>query len=192
MFTVGGAAVTPLSAWGDRTPATSRAANGTFGYTFFNAAEARFIEPACERLIPADGTLPGALDAGVPHYLDRQLGGPWGKGERPHRDGPWQPGSAAGGARSLHPAAVFRSSLHAIRGELYRRGTAFHALCPTAQHEFLVALQSRGAAAHFFDMLLTMTVEGFFAHPLHGKTRDRVAWRLVGFPGAYACAGRRS
>src|SRR4029077_13505522 len=32
------------------------------GYFFFDAAEARFIEAACERLIPADASGPGALD----------------------------------------------------------------------------------------------------------------------------------
>ena len=49
-------------------------------YLFFNAAEARFIEAACERLIPADESGPGALGAGVPNYLDKQLGGAWGAG----------------------------------------------------------------------------------------------------------------
>ena len=47
-------------------------------YLFFNAAEARFIESACERLIPAHESGPGALGAGVPNYLDKQLGGAWG------------------------------------------------------------------------------------------------------------------
>jgi hypothetical protein len=45
-------------------------------YPFFNAQEAEFIEAACERLIPADEIGPGALDAWVPNYLDKQLGEP--------------------------------------------------------------------------------------------------------------------
>src|SRR6266852_3832006 len=51
-------------------------------YLFFNGAEVLFIEAACERLIPADESGPGALGAGVPNYLDKQLGGAWGAGER--------------------------------------------------------------------------------------------------------------
>jgi gluconate 2-dehydrogenase gamma chain len=47
-------------------------------YFFFNAAEARFIEAACERLIPADESVVGALGAGVRTYLNKQLGGAWG------------------------------------------------------------------------------------------------------------------
>ena len=45
-------------------------------YLFFNASEARFIEAACERLIPADEHGAVALAAGVPNYLDKQLGVP--------------------------------------------------------------------------------------------------------------------
>ena len=51
-------------------------------YQFFNAHDARFIEAAVERLIPPDETGPGALQAGVPSYTDKQLGGVWGAGER--------------------------------------------------------------------------------------------------------------
>ena len=31
-----------------------------------------------------------------------------------------------------------------------------------------------------------MTVEGFFSDPVYGGNRDMVAWRMIGFPGAYA------
>ncbi|MEA3149171.1 MAG: gluconate 2-dehydrogenase gamma chain [Gammaproteobacteria bacterium] len=197
VITLGAASLTPARRWLGKaaaapTPAAARGPDLLSGYTFFDAAEARFIEPACERLIPADGSLPGALDAGVPFYLDRQLSGPWGEGRRCYRAGPWQPGTSAGKPRPLQPAELFRRSLRAIHDELNRRGTTFDALSPTAQHAFLAALQSGDAdldgvpATLFFDMLLKMTVEGFFTHPLHGMTRDRVPWRLLGFPGAYA------
>ncbi len=35
-------------------------------------------------------------------------------------------------------------------------------------------------------MLLQNTVEGFFADPLYGGNRDKVGWKLVGFPGVAA------
>jgi len=31
-----------------------------------------------------------------------------------------------------------------------------------------------------------VTVEGFFSDPVYGGNRDMVAWRMIGFPGAYA------
>jgi hypothetical protein len=41
------------------------------------------------RLIPPDELGPSALEAAVPTYIDRQLHGAWGAGERFHRSGPW-------------------------------------------------------------------------------------------------------
>jgi gluconate 2-dehydrogenase gamma chain len=38
----------------------------------------------------------------------------------------------------------------------------------------------------FFDALLQMSIEGFFSDPVYGGNRDMVAWRMIGFPGAYA------
>jgi gluconate 2-dehydrogenase gamma chain len=41
-------------------------------------------------------------------------------------------------------------------------------------------------SAEFFDMLLKMSIEGFFSDPVYGGNRNMVAWRMIGFPGAYA------
>src|SRR5712691_2159599 len=59
-------------------------------YLFLNAEEAAFIEAAVARLIPADDQWPGAVEAGVPNYIDKQLSSAWGAGERLYRSGPWQ------------------------------------------------------------------------------------------------------
>jgi gluconate 2-dehydrogenase gamma chain len=36
----------------------------------------------------------------------------------------------------------------------------------------------------FFDLLWRNTEEGYFADPLYGGNRDKVGWKLLGFPGA--------
>src|SRR5262245_55352593 len=74
-------------------PAKSQQAPPRVAYVYFNPAEAAFIEAAVARLIPKDETGAGALEAGVPNYIDKQLGGAWGAGERLYRSGPWQPGT---------------------------------------------------------------------------------------------------
>jgi gluconate 2-dehydrogenase gamma chain len=162
-------------------------------YLFFNAEEVLFIESACERLIPADESGPGALGAGVPNYLDKQLGGAWGAGERLYRSGPWQAGTPSQGYQlPFTPAELFHASLRAIHRDLEARGTPFHEMSGEAQDAYLKSLES---GAHdldgvpsgvFFDLLLKMTVEGFFSDPVYGGNRDMVAWRMIGFPGAYA------
>src|SRR4051794_25999985 len=88
-------------------------------YTFLNAREAAFIEAAAARLIPADETGPGAIDAGVPSYIDKQLGGAWGAGERLYRSGPWQQGAPTQGYQLQYtPAQLFRNALRAIDDEI--------------------------------------------------------------------------
>jgi gluconate 2-dehydrogenase gamma chain len=162
-------------------------------YLFFDTGEALFIEAACERLIPADESGPGALSAGVPNYLDKQLGGTWGAGERLYRSGPWHPGTPTQGYQlPLTPAELFHTSLRAINRDLEARHTPFNAMSAADQDAYLKSLES-GAhdldgvpSAIFFAILLQMTVEGFFSDPVYGGNRDMVAWRMIGFPGAYA------
>src|SRR4051812_46285711 len=93
-----GAAAAGLAAACDRSaPPQQQPAAPRTSYTFFNADEAAFVEAAVARLIPADDSGPGAIEAGVPEYIDRQLAGAWGAGERLYRSGPWQKGAATQG-----------------------------------------------------------------------------------------------
>jgi gluconate 2-dehydrogenase gamma chain len=162
-------------------------------YLFFNVAEAQLVEAACERLIPADELGAGALAAGVPAYLDKQLGGAWGAGERLYRSGPWQAGTPSQGYQlPLTPAELFHTALRAINHDFDKRGSKFSDLSAQDQDAYLKRLESgeldlEGVpSAVFFDMLLKMTIEGFFSDPVYGGNRDMVAWRMIGFPGAYA------
>ena len=41
-------------------------------------------------------------------------------------------------------------------------------------------------APAFFEMLYTNTVEGFFADPAYGGNRNKIGWKLIGFPGVAA------
>jgi gluconate 2-dehydrogenase gamma chain len=164
-------------------------------YVFFDSDEARFIEAACERLIPADESGPGAFGAGVPHFLDRQLAGEWGAGDRLYRSGPWQPGTPPQGyPLPFTPAALFRTALRAVNRGFAARSAVFNDLSVEAQDGYLRTLEAGAQdldgvpSAAFFDLLLKMSVEGFFSNPVYAASRDRVAWRLIGFPGAHAQA----
>jgi len=59
-------------------------------YLFFNADEVAFVEAAIARLIPADEQWPGALEAGVANFIDKELNGAWGAGERLYRSCPFR------------------------------------------------------------------------------------------------------
>lgn len=163
----------------------------TTAYLFFNDDEAAFIESAVARLIPKDDQWAGALEAGVPNYIDRQLAGAWGAGERLYRNGPWQPGTPSQGYQlPLTPAELFRTALGAINKELSQ--TPFVKMSLEQQDGYLKSLEAGGKylggvpSDVFFGHLWQSTLEGFFSDPVYGGNRDMVAWRMIGFPGAYA------
>lgn len=176
--------------------------SGTAGhderYLFFDPDDAAFMEAAVERLIPADEHGPGALQAGVPIFIDRQLAGAWGAGERLHRSGPWQPGSPVKGYQLPHsPAELFRNALHGIEIDLGRRPQAPLAILASLsmtsarrgfarspaneQDAYLKTLQAGGKdlagipSQVFFESLLSLTIEGFFSDPMYGGDEEMVA-----------------
>ncbi|HZP94072.1 MAG TPA: gluconate 2-dehydrogenase subunit 3 family protein [Burkholderiales bacterium] len=155
-------------------------------YSFFNAQEASFVEAAVARLIPRDELGPGAQEAGVPTFIDRQLAGRWGAGERLYRSGPWRQGTAGQGYQlPFTPAELFRNALRAL-------DSGFAQMPVQKQDAYLDALHKNkrdlnGVPSNvFFETLLALTIEGFFSDPVYGGNRDMVGWKLIGFPGAYA------
>ncbi len=63
-------------------------------YVYLLEPEIRFLEAAVEHLIPTDELGPGARDAGVVVYIDRQLAGELGNPRmRMYRGGLWQGGA---------------------------------------------------------------------------------------------------
>src|SRR5712675_2422541 len=117
------------------------AAAASTTYVFFNSEEAAFIEAAVARLIPADEEWPGAFEACVPNYIDKQLAGAWGAGERLYRSGPWQPGTPSQGYQlPFTPAELFRTSLAAINKELAHAATPFARMNPEQQDAYLTHL----------------------------------------------------
>jgi gluconate 2-dehydrogenase gamma chain len=169
------------------------AASGS-GYVFFTSAEAAFIEPAVERLIPSDPVGPGALEAGVPVFIDRQLAGPYGQGQHFYLGGPWPRGAPEQGYQSrFSPAQLYRHVIPAIETYVGRNheGATFKRLSAADQDAVLKGLESGSIELDdadgkaFFTMLLQNTKEGYFCDPIYGGNRYMAAWKMIGFPGAH-------
>jgi gluconate 2-dehydrogenase gamma chain len=162
-------------------------------YLFLNDEEAAFIEVAVARLIPKDEQWAGALETGVPNYIDKQLAGAWGAGERLYRNGPWQPGTPSQGYQlPFTPAELFRTALGAINKELAQTDRPLAKMNPDECDSYLRSLEAgeknlAGVPSDvFFAHLWQCTLEGFFSDPVYGGNRDMASWRMIGFPGAYA------
>jgi gluconate 2-dehydrogenase gamma chain len=162
-------------------------------YLFFTKEEAQFVEAAVARLIPKDDLGGGAIEAGVPTYIDMQLAGSWGAGERLYRSGPWKSGTPQQGYQlPFTPAEFFRIAMKALNRELDKKKTPFHTMSIEDQEAFLRELEKSDRdldgipAKMFFSSLLKSSIEGFLADPVYGGNKDMMAWRMIGFPGAGA------
>jgi len=176
--------------------AKTRAAIGTpiQAYLYLTSPEAEFVDAAVARLIPADGLGPGAKETGVTFFIDRQLAGAWGTMARNYRQGPWPEGTPQQGYQSrLTPQEVYRAAIREVDQLCTKRyGKAFAGLIDAQKDEVLRELDEGTLAFDsvpaglFFSMLWENTQEGFFADPIYGGNRDKIGWRLVGFPGVAA------
>ena len=172
-------------------PDATRQAPG--GYIFFHPAESAFVEAAIARLIPKDDLGPGALEAGVAVFIDRQLSGEYGKGLQWYLQGPWGEGEPTQGYQTrFAPAALYRAAIQEIDQAVGKEGRAhtFAKLSPDDQDRWLHDLEKGKAqlasvdSKTFFQLLHQNTLEGFWADPLYGGNKDMVGWKLIGFPGA--------
>jgi gluconate 2-dehydrogenase gamma chain len=163
------------------------------GYGFLSAAEAAFVEAAVARLIPKDELGPGAVEAGVPTFIDRQLQGEYGRGARWYMQGPWGEGEKTQGWQTrMTPAVWYRAAIKEIDDAVGKEGRAasFAKLGPDDQDRWLHQLEDgkvklpTADAKTFFELFHQNTIEGFFADPMYGGNRDMAGWKLIGFPGA--------
>ncbi len=160
-------------------------------FAYLTAPEVRFLDAALSRLIPSDELGPGAREADVATFIDRELAGAWGVHGRNYRMGPWRDGTPQQGYQSpLTPQELYREAIRETNEHCVREhGKLFHALPAQLQDAILTALERDAIelpsvqSSLFFNLLWQNTQEGFFSDPLHGGNKDKVGWRLIGFPG---------
>lgn len=173
--------------------------SGADAYTFFTADEAAFVEAAIDHLIPADELGPGAREAGVAVFIDRQLAGAFGAAAKWYMQGPWGESLPEQGyQRPLTPRELYRLAIGAVNAICRERfGERFDRIESERQLDLLKEAEQGDLGdpetpmAAFFSLLLENTMEGFFADPIYGGNRDKVGWRLVGFPGVGAAYRNR-
>ena len=191
---IGGAASFPAPTLAAEPHAQHGARSSPQVYMFLKQPEVAFVEAAVARLIPADELGPGAKEAGVAYFIDQQLLGGWGTMAKMYRQGPWPEGTPQQGYQSpLTPQQVYRIGIGEVNAHCAKQyGTSFSALPAAQQDEVLRGLDGgkielEGVRSQFFfNMLLANTIEGFFSDPVYGGNRDKVGWKLVGFPGVAA------
>ncbi len=164
------------------------------------ATEADFFSAAYDTLIPADRLTPSGTDCGLVNYIDRQLAGAWGGGARLYRGGPFVPGKREQGYQlSLTPREFFAAGIKAANAWSQRTyGKEFDRLSVADREAALKTMEAGKAdfaeinGKQFFEALLQSAMEGFFADPIYGGNRDKVAWRMIGYPGLPAAYAKKA
>ena len=176
--------------------------------TFFDPHRRLTIEAAMARIIPSDDQ-PGAREAGAVDFVDRYLSGLDYIYAKPDGSGfETLAGRQAGAWRSRIQILRKRyiegvAALDALARESFK--AQFHALNDSQQDDVLRALERSGLQSasaggapgegpalqqtftetelEFFPLLVMHTRQGFYADPIYGGNKDRVGWRVIGFPG---------
>jgi gluconate 2-dehydrogenase gamma chain len=162
-------------------------------WLFLNLDEAQFITAAADTLIPSDATGPGAVEVGVPTYIDRQLAGGYGQGDRLYLEGPFSddPAPQQGYQLPLTPAELIRTGIADVTAHVRATHGKFLHDLPAADRVKTMEDLEKGdvklasvPAKTFFNLLLQLVNEGYFADPVYGGNKDKAVWRMLGFPGA--------
>lgn len=140
---------------------------------FLSEEEALIVAAATSRIFPSDETGPGAQEAGVAVYIDRQLAGPWGRDRYRFTQEPFEENAPPefGYQGKATPQQIYRQGLKGLKG--------FDQLVPAEQDQKLKQIET----TLFFSLLRRNTIEGMFCDPMHGGNIDMVGWQLIGFPG---------
>ena len=140
---------------------------------FFTQSEASIVAAACSRIFPSDDAGPGAREAAVAIFIDRQLAGPWGRDHYRYRRAPFHEDvpNEMGYQGKATPREIYRQGLKGLAG--------FARLTPAEQDQKLTQIET----SRFFALLRRNTIEGMFCDPMHGGNVDMVGWQLIGFPG---------
>lgn len=159
---------------------------------FFTECEWAFVLAVCDRLIPSDSTGPGAIELGVPEFVDRHMQTPYAAGAIWYREGPFfEAGPEFGYQGKLSLREILRTGIAATNGycqDHYNR--ALFAQLRHAEQEGVLRKLEHGdiqfvsvSATHFFSYLLAEVRTGYFADPIHGGNRDMASWKMIGYPG---------
>ncbi len=188
-------ACSPGAAPGTEAGSSSAGHGGEYSPSFFNADEWAFVVAACDRLIPSDATGPGAVESGVPEFLDRHMQSAYAAGAIWYMQGPFLEAPKEFGYQGkLALREIIKVGIAAVDAHCKKSfaGKAFATLEHAQQEELLKAAEGGKleleeiSSKLFFSSFLAEVKNGYFADPKYGGNKDMGAWKMIGYPGMRA------
>lgn len=136
-------------------------------WLFFTDSEAACVMALCEQIIPADEHGGGATEAGVIHYIDRQLLAVFDYDQVVYQQG-------------IAALEAYCSELH---------GQRFEALDLEEQHRICTKLEDNAlpdgewgeaGQSRFFRLLIGHAMQGFYGPPRHGGNKNYMSYQMMG------------
>jgi gluconate 2-dehydrogenase gamma chain len=162
------------------------------GYQSLSLDEAAFVEALVNVMCPADHLTANGVDCGLAVFMDRQLAGGFGQGERLYTHGPWKKGKPQFGYQlPLTPEQFFKVGVAAANAACRKQsGKSFDALAPAEADAFLAQLASGKVtdervplASWFNELVYPLFEQACYADPIYGGNNGKVFWRMIGYPG---------
>ena len=136
-------------------------------WLFFTDTEAACVIALAEQIIPADEHGGGATEAGVIHYIDRQLV-----------------------AVFDYDQVVYQQGIASLQATcLDKHGKRFEMLEPGLQQNICLKMEQNalpGEAwgdlpqARFFNLVIRHSMQGFYGAPRHGGNRNYMSYQMMG------------
>ena len=161
------------------------------GMMYFSETEARLVEAMAARIIPSEPGSPGAREADVVAYIDRAVAGYFRDLQGLYREGARRLDTFCRDRYGSEFANLTEEEQDGILHSLDTRhgdGEGVSAV-PAAASEAAPDLAAprnveTDLLARFFEVVRDHTIQGLFGDPMYGGNRDKLGWKLIGFPGA--------
>lgn len=163
------------------------------GRMFFTTdREFSTLSEAAERIFPKDETGPGAIELGVPYFIDNQLAGAYGYNAREYTAGPFSPGAPTQGYQTPLPRKdVFLQGIAALNDQAESQFKKPFSQLDAGQKDQILKMCEAGelptegfSSAFFFSLLKTAVLAGVYADPIYSGNDAMQGWKMKDYPGA--------
>lgn len=146
------------------------------------------LEQATEMIYPEDDNGPGAIQLGVPYFIDKQLAGQWGENSNDYRQGPFTNESID--ESSLTRGQIFLLGIRKVNE--YSNEQYEEDFIDTSADNKIKILQDFEKdnvetavikSSIFFELLRKATFEGAYSDPLYGGNKNMEGWKMKEYPG---------
>ena len=147
-------------------------------FQFFTSEEALLVLSVCEALIPEDENGPGATQAGVIYYIDKQLSGVFSNQQSAYRNG---------------LVALQKSCRNLF-------GSDFEDLSDELRIQFLKMMENNNLPgdywmhhppADFFSTIVKHSMQGFYGPPRHGGNKNYISYKIMNLDYPYVVGQNR-